>query len=178
MVGGSTWRADDPLLTVRDVPLRREKAPARVLVDTRGELPLTARVFADPDPPVWVATTPGHRDEVAKRLAGRATVLSVAPGSHGLDPASLVEAVGNQGARTILCEGGGALVGSLLTRGLLDRLYLFVAPVLLGEGRVPGFPSREVPEFGNGGSMSPTWRRVGEPQQLGEDIVMTMDRSA
>ena len=175
VVGGGTWRADDPRLTVRGPRLPRI-APARVLVDTHGELPLTSRVFDELDGPVWVATASENYANLDQRLGGKATALSVSPGPSGLDPASLIQALGAQGARTVLCEGGGALVRSLLDADLIYRLYLFQAPLFLGEGRVQAFPPSGRPVLGTPATSFDRWRRVGEPRRFGDDNLTIMDR--
>jgi riboflavin biosynthesis pyrimidine reductase len=51
-----------------------------------------------------------------------------------------VIALWRAGVRTILCEGGGRLGGSLLAAGIVRRIYLVVAPGVMGEQGVPAFP--------------------------------------
>ena len=63
--------------------------------------------------------------------------LSVAGGADGIDPHRIVEALFNRGMRRILVEGGARTISRFLAAGALDRLYLLVAPMLLGSGQ-PG----------------------------------------
>jgi diaminohydroxyphosphoribosylaminopyrimidine deaminase / 5-amino-6-(5-phosphoribosylamino)uracil reductase len=85
----------------------------------------------------------------------------------GLDPAAVVRVLAEHGIRTILCEGGGRLASALLAARTVDRLYLFHAPLVLGEGAVPAFPGPGAPFEG----------RVVDAKRLGDDTLMIVDRS-
>jgi diaminohydroxyphosphoribosylaminopyrimidine deaminase/5-amino-6-(5-phosphoribosylamino)uracil reductase len=62
-----------------------------------------------------------------------------APDSAGLDLAAVIQRLWERGVRSILCEGGGKVGSALLASGKVDRIYAFVAPLLLGEPGVPAF---------------------------------------
>src|SRR5690606_17231474 len=53
----------------------------------------------------------------------------------GLDLRALLESLRARGLRRILVEGGGVTVSRFLQAGLLDRLHLTVAPMIIGSGR-------------------------------------------
>jgi riboflavin biosynthesis pyrimidine reductase len=53
------------------------------------------------------------------------------------EPKALVQMLSARGLQKVLVEGGGRTVSRFLADGVLDRLYLTTAPILLGEG-VPG----------------------------------------
>ncbi len=128
VVGIGTVLADDPLLTVRRVP---GKNPARIIIDPNGRLPKQARCLSEADAPVYVVSTRQNCDGDAYRI------LSVADSAHGIDPHDIVEALFRIGLRRILVEGGANTISRFLAAGALDRLYVLVAPILLGSGQ-PG----------------------------------------
>jgi diaminohydroxyphosphoribosylaminopyrimidine deaminase/5-amino-6-(5-phosphoribosylamino)uracil reductase len=133
LVGAGTVLADDPRLTVRDVPAPRQ--PLRVVVDAAGRVPPTAAVFTEPAGGALVATTPGcpYDAQIAWKEAG-AEVL-VLPESHrGVDLVALAEALGERGVVEVLCEGGPRLASSLLAAGLAGRLDLHYGPLVTGGG--------------------------------------------
>jgi len=132
LTGAGTVLADDPQLTVR---LSDGRNPARVVLDSRLRTPLTARVFAD---------VPGRRllmtgDDVAgERLqpyvASGIEVIRIPRLGDHLDLSAAMHELGRRNLMCLLIEGGGALNGALLRAGLVDRLMLFIAPLLFGGG--------------------------------------------
>jgi diaminohydroxyphosphoribosylaminopyrimidine deaminase / 5-amino-6-(5-phosphoribosylamino)uracil reductase len=118
VAGVGTVLADDPQLTVRDAegrPIGRQ--PLRVVVDTHGRTPATAKVLDDVAP-TWVATA----DELGKDADG------------GVDLHGLMAGLWTRERRLVLLEGGPTLAGSFLRSGLVDRVVAYVAPAVLGGG--------------------------------------------
>lgn len=118
LAGVGTVLADDPHLTARlpdGSPAGTQ--PLRVVVDTSGRTPPTARVL-DEAAPHWVATAA----ELGRGPDGRVSL-----------PA-LLTALGGKGYQLVLVEGGPTLGGALLREGLVDRVVVYFAPVLLGAG--------------------------------------------
>jgi diaminohydroxyphosphoribosylaminopyrimidine deaminase / 5-amino-6-(5-phosphoribosylamino)uracil reductase len=167
MVGGRTARTDDPLLTARGAVAPRIP-PARVVVTGRADLPLGGRLVATaPDVPVWLVTGPDAPDDRLRELSDRGVrVLQVDGSGETLDPAAVAARLQQEGVRSIFCEGGGRLGAALLAARLVDRLYLFQAPVLFGCGGVPAFP-------GPGGFRG----RVIGVRALGRDTLTIVERS-
>lgn len=133
LVGTETAASDDPRLTTRLVP---GENPVRVILDRRRRLPARLRVFTDGAAETLLCcdralVTPGRVRQ------GQARVLGVPCRAGRLDLAALREALASQGIRRVFVEGGGATVSAFLQAGLLDRLQIAVAPVLIGTGR-PG----------------------------------------
>ncbi len=130
LVGASTVASDDPRLTVREV---EGENPVRVVLDSDGRLDPGRRVFTDGAARTLVvrrSSAPGVESDV------RAEVISVpAAESDGLDLTALLRALSDQGLDRILVEGGGVTVSRFLRAGLLDRLHITVAPLLIGSGR-------------------------------------------
>ena len=138
MVGVNTVLADDPRLTVRDIPGR---SPVRVIVDSKLRIPTTAQVVQTATQiPTCVVTTqaaPKPLEEALQALGVR--VIRVPPTAEGrCEPAVMLRELAAREVVNVMCEGGSELGGSLLASGLADELHVFVAPVLLGPRGRPG----------------------------------------
>lgn len=131
VVGAGTVRADDPQLTTRLVP---GPSPVRVIVDTNRRLDAHYKVFQD-GPPTLLCTA---ADSDGPDNLGNAQVVRLPRAGEGVDPAAVLTALAARGLRRVFIEGGGITVSRFLTSGMLDRLHVTVAPLLLGGG-VPAF---------------------------------------
>ncbi len=135
LVGAGTVRADDPRLTAR-TGRRRSRDPIRVILDGRLSLPLRSRVFTQrSSAPTWVATTKGASVERERRLRRRGVEVIRCKGRRGrVDVRDLLARLARRGVMHLLVEGGADTYGSFLVARKVDRLMLFVAPVVLGHG--------------------------------------------
>ncbi len=130
LVGAETVAADDPRLTTRLVP---GDNPVRVILDPRRRLPLERQVFQDRAAPTLLICAAGP---AIPRNWGQAEVVPVAATGEGrLRLDALVAELHRRGLRRLFVEGGGLTVSRFLAAGLLDRLHLAVAPLMIGEGR-------------------------------------------
>lgn len=138
MVGINTVVADDPRLTVRDVPGRN---PVRVVVDSKLRFPLDSQLAQDAgEIPTCVITTSDAPEEAARALQElQVNVIRVPAGTDGrVDMAKALEALAAREVVSVLCEGGAELAGSVLAAKLADELHVFIAPVMLGPRGKPG----------------------------------------
>ena len=134
MVGAGTACRDDPRLTVRLVPGNN---PLRVVVDSTLRTPLTAAVLANGAAAgtVFAVTERASADRCAEANLLGATVLRLPAGTEGhVDLKALLSELYASGVRSVLVEGGAALITSLLCNRLVDRLAVCVAPKILGSG--------------------------------------------
>ncbi len=139
VVGISTILADDPRLTVR---LVKGKNPARVIVDSRGRIPIDSQIIRTaPKIRTIVAVTDQAPEEKMRKLeAVGAQVLVISEGKkgqsaavpHGVNLKKLFLRLEKMGLRRILVEGGGELNWSLLRLGLVDELTVTIAPKIAG----------------------------------------------
>jgi diaminohydroxyphosphoribosylaminopyrimidine deaminase/5-amino-6-(5-phosphoribosylamino)uracil reductase len=169
MVGTVTALVDDPLLTVRGRVTPR-LPPGRVILDGAGQLPSGARLLCEGEGQVYVVTTPqspgSWRAEIEERGA---RVLEVPADAEGR--VSLPDGLGRlreEGIRSVLCEGGGRLTSALMALGFLDRLYIILVPLFLGDEGVPGFPG--TPTLTPG-----TWTLCEDPRRMGKDVWMVLE---
>ena len=133
-VGAGTACKDDPRLTVR---LVSGEDPLRVVVDSTLRTPLTAAVLANGAAAGTVLAVteraPENRCEEAMSLG--ATVLRLPAGAGGrVDLRALLSELHSLGVRSVMVEGGAALITSFLGERLADRLAVCIAPKILGRG--------------------------------------------
>ncbi|HEX2196091.1 MAG TPA: bifunctional diaminohydroxyphosphoribosylaminopyrimidine deaminase/5-amino-6-(5-phosphoribosylamino)uracil reductase RibD, partial [Actinomycetota bacterium] len=166
MVGAGTVLADDPRLTVRDVPAPRQ--PLRVVVDARGRVPASAAALGDGS---LVATTSAapHEAHIAWKEAG-ADVLVLPESDGGVDLAALVRALGEREIVEVLCEGGPRLASSLLRAGLAGRLELHYGPILTGGGLA-------LDDLGVTTMAEALRFEVEEAVRAGDDVLVTLVRA-
>jgi diaminohydroxyphosphoribosylaminopyrimidine deaminase / 5-amino-6-(5-phosphoribosylamino)uracil reductase len=114
LVGAETIRADDPRLTVRGVG--RARQPWRVVLTRSGQLPHQARVLSD-------------------KFAARTLIYK-----RKSFP-SVLKDLGKRGITSVLIEGGGEVLGEALDKRLIDKVQIYLAPILTG-GPVVAFPRK------------------------------------
>jgi diaminohydroxyphosphoribosylaminopyrimidine deaminase/5-amino-6-(5-phosphoribosylamino)uracil reductase len=162
VVGVGTVLADDPALTVRDVPAPRV-TPRRVVFDSTLRTPIrSALVQTARDVPTTIYANP----------SGVSTAALTAMIDAGVDVA-LIEgtldrlwSLHARGARSVLVEGGARLAGSLLRESLVDRLTIFRSSVVLGDNAPKAFAFAPA-DF----EASLTARRIVERQEYGADVM-------
>ncbi len=128
LVGSGTALADNPSLNVRHV---QGPNPRRFVLDRRGTLPADLKLFSDGMPTTVVlgpSATPAYE---ARLLAnGGAVIRTPERGGH-LDLAALLDQLAVQ---SLMVEAGPSLASALLRQDLVDRLFVFSAPKMLGSG--------------------------------------------
>lgn len=111
LIGAGTLRADDPRLTARS---RGAKQPWRIVLSRSGVLPRRARLFTD-------------------RFAARTII------HDGKNLDVVLRDLGEKEITSVLIEGGGEILGQALDQRLVDKVQLYLGPVLTG-GPVVAFP--------------------------------------
>jgi 3,4-dihydroxy 2-butanone 4-phosphate synthase/GTP cyclohydrolase II len=131
LVGVGTVVQDDPQLTVRMVP---GASPVRVVLDSTLRLPPDARVLDD-DATTIIVTTERSDPERRAELRRRGVAVEVVATDHGR--IALADALGrlrSLGLEVVMVEGGAEVITGLLQAGLVDRLVVAVAPIVIGSG--------------------------------------------
>jgi len=137
LVGTGTVLADDPRLTAR-LPGRKPYAPIRVILDRRGRVPLEAKVFDEAGEVILAAGPRFPRARKARLEKSGVQILPIAEKRGGLDLDQLMVELGRREITSLLAEGGGELAASLLAAGVVDRVVMFVAPLIIGGREAPG----------------------------------------
>jgi diaminohydroxyphosphoribosylaminopyrimidine deaminase / 5-amino-6-(5-phosphoribosylamino)uracil reductase len=140
LVGAETVRADNPRLTVREV--RTVRQPWRVVLTRSGKLPQHAHLFSD-------------------RFRSRTLIY------QRKSLATVLKNLGERGITSVLIEGGGEVLGQALDARLVNKVQLYLGPILTG-GSVIAFPGRGAENAANALRL----RRVSY-RQIGESVYIT-----
>jgi riboflavin-specific deaminase-like protein len=144
LVGTGTLRAEN-YGRILGTPERRERRlaagrtaePLACIVSRSGQVPRNIPLFAEPEARVIVFTP--HELEMSG-IAAQVEVVVLGPESLTFHAAARHLRAAH-GIRTLLCEGGPTVFGALLAEGLVDELFLTLAPKLAGGGDEPAITS-------------------------------------
>ena len=143
LVGSGTVAADDPELSVRLCPGRD---PLRVALSSRLEIPLSSKLLraeaaarlivfraalVESDP---LAGGILVRERALELLGVRVFAVPL-NAEGGLDLSAVLDRLHAVGVRSVLVEGGPTVFTSFVRSGLYDKVSIFAAPLLIGEGR-------------------------------------------
>jgi diaminohydroxyphosphoribosylaminopyrimidine deaminase/5-amino-6-(5-phosphoribosylamino)uracil reductase len=170
-VGIGTVLADDPLLTVR-LPEPWPREPVRVVVDSQARTPMAARILTAgrPERTLIAVSESAPRERVRMLEAKGVTVLPLPARDGRVDLPALLSALAEREVVAVLLEGGATLNAAFLEAGLVDRVCLFVAPLLLGGTGAPGLVG------GVGRSLKEAFRLRGVTvRRVGEDFLIEGD---
>lgn len=131
IVGGNTVRHDNPRLTSHG---HSSHNPLRVVMSRRLNLPLEANLWCTEDVPTTVFTEPEADLSSRQALAKRGVDVVVLP---VLTPLTVTEHLYQRGCATVLWECGGSLAAQAVRDGVIDKLWAFVAPKLIGGVSAP-----------------------------------------
>ena len=135
LVGAETVRKDDPRLTVRG--RRGAKQPWRIVLTRSGNLPQQARLFSD-------------------RLAERTLIYK------RKSLAAVLDDLGRKNITSVMFEGGGQVLGQALDARLIDKVQIYLGPILTG-GPVIAFPGLGAAATQNAASLERvSYTRVGQ----------------
>ncbi len=175
MVGGGTFRADNPSLTCRLKDLADDFVqPYAVVVTSR--LPETPEEFTllrdRPERTIFMTTESAARSDLADTLRQRGTSVWPLPGDSGC----LNLSIGFErlrydlGCHYTLCEGGGQFAMTCIAQGLADELVHFVTPRVLGDNSAPAAYSGRQDV-----TMADTMNfRIARMETTGTDIMLTL----
>jgi len=162
LIGVGTILTDDPRPTARPWP---GKSLLRVILDSRLRTPPAARALAGEDGGrtlIYTATgTSPQRHALEKRTA--VEVVEVAGSETGLDLEAVFTDLGKRRILSVLVEGGGGVLGSVLRSRSADAVALFIAPKILGGGSKGVFDGFAAAGLSDAESIHEwSWRSVGE----------------
>jgi diaminohydroxyphosphoribosylaminopyrimidine deaminase/5-amino-6-(5-phosphoribosylamino)uracil reductase len=137
-IGIGTALADDPALTVR-LEQAWPREPLRLVVDSAARLPLGARLIDAGDPArVLVAVTERAPVERVAALEARGVEVLACKSREGrVDLGDLCARLLSRDVMSVLLEGGSELNAGFLEAGLIDRVAIFIAPMLIGGMTAP-----------------------------------------
>jgi diaminohydroxyphosphoribosylaminopyrimidine deaminase / 5-amino-6-(5-phosphoribosylamino)uracil reductase len=168
MAGVGTVIADDPLLTDRS-SLKRRRPLLRVLLDSWLRLPPDSRLVktAHDDVLVLYSQADESKKQDLEKLGIRVEHIAPAHPDGRPDLAEVLRHLGKREITSVLIEGGATVNWTALSSGVVDKLFLYYAPKILGEGAVPFVASGGAP--GHHGMLLA--HRI-EVHQFGEDFAV------
>lgn len=188
LIGARTLRDANPDMIIKDaaaIKARRARGhtqqPLAVVVSRTGRLPADARVFDSrpqpgaglaPPPTPWVFVDQDAKEATQSLLGTRAKVIALAPAGdhHGGAAYAILEALWRHDVRHLLIEGGGQVLWPFVQARALDRLYVTLAPCLLGGEHAPTLLA------GAGLSIADRVRlHLAQAKQNGDEMYLTYD---
>jgi len=154
VIGVKTALHDNPQLTVR---LASGANPARVVIDPDGRLPDDAKVLADDGVRRIIV-------QAVDRPRPDGVEVITLPRNDWIAAKDIVAALHKTGLKRILIEGGAITIAQFLEAGLLDRLHVAIAPLLIGAGP-QGLTLAPVP------SLAQAWHLQTQTYSLGSDVL-------
>ena len=168
ITAAGTVISDDPQLTARDADGKAlPRQPMRVIADSTGRTPTSARLFSEPGRTL-VATAAAAACALFQDLGDNVTA-SAFPAEHGrVDLTALLQHLGRLGVVQVMTEAGEQLLGAFFDEGLVDQAEISIAPVVIGGNDAPG------PVGGDGVELVRDAHRFErmEVDRVGEDIVV------
>ena len=174
VVGIRTAEKDDPRLTTRTGRSRAHQ-PIRVVLDASARLSPSSRLFEEKGGgPVWVVVGPscsrGAMDSLEKKGARVLSLPESRPGE--IDLSRLLLELASAGALTVLVEGGSRVNASFFSAGLVDRIRVVLAPLVIGGEDAIGWIGGRSPERLGEALRIPAFSLV---RRLGADLLVGAD---
>jgi len=132
LTGVDTVLADDPALTVRLDGLPVERQPRRVVLDSRLRTPPSAKILSPPESCLILTCSEGRQADALRAAGAEVRMLPAGEGGRVDLPAALDE-LGRLECNELMIEAGATLNGALLTAGLVDEWWVYLAPCVLGD---------------------------------------------
>lgn len=134
VIGAKTALQDDPLLTVRITPAPN-KQPLRIVLSSRGELPLSLKIFDAtlPGKTLVVTTDAISNTQLQAFQQNNIETLILPKNPNGqIDLSSFLIALGKRGVTSLLVEGGMTLRENFFQENLVNKIHVYLAPIIIG----------------------------------------------
>ena len=142
MVGIGTVLADDPRLTVHKIDAKPEDNPVRIVVDSKGRTPIDARI-TNSDAKTIIAMANEYKDDFKASYKyetfKKRGVKFFFSGDRRVDLTALMSYLHDEGIETLMLEGGSTLNFSMIKSGLIDKISICVAPMVVGGANAKTF---------------------------------------
>lgn len=129
LIGSGTLSADNPHLTTRLVD---GKNPVRVIVDSNARTPIDFHVVTDKSARTIIAVTENAPREKISALESCGVEIITAGDGERVDLEILMRELAEREITSVLVEGGGKIHFAMLSAGLVDKIFAFVAPKIIG----------------------------------------------
>ena len=134
LVGIGTILADDPKLTVKEQYVKNPKQPLRIILDSKGRTPAHALALNNISKTLIITAKRKEKTYAGSHIE----VVSCKIDRNGLiDVKSALDLLYRKGVRTLLVEGGGTIIWNFLKNKVVDDLYIFIGPCIIGGTKTP-----------------------------------------
>jgi len=131
MIGLNTVIRDNPELTPR---LFKGKDPMKIVVDSRLKIPKNCNLMKNPAK-LMVATTSKASKADINRLQQKGVTIIITKSNKGMvDLSDLMKQLGKHEITSVMIEGGSELNSSAIKDGVVDKILIFTAPKIIGNG--------------------------------------------
>ncbi|RMF96525.1 MAG: bifunctional diaminohydroxyphosphoribosylaminopyrimidine deaminase/5-amino-6-(5-phosphoribosylamino)uracil reductase RibD [Candidatus Schekmanbacteria bacterium] len=140
LIGSNTLKKDNPLLDTRLI--KAKKLPAVVIVNTNLTSNMNAEVFKSTDKrKVFIATAVGKskRKQIEPFYKMNIDIIFCKKFENQIDLNDLMTKLAEKNITSVMIEGGGEINASALKQGIIDKFFLFFAPILIGGNNAKGF---------------------------------------
>ncbi|WP_293448408.1 bifunctional diaminohydroxyphosphoribosylaminopyrimidine deaminase/5-amino-6-(5-phosphoribosylamino)uracil reductase RibD [Persephonella sp.] len=131
MVGVGTALSDNPSLTVRDYPSKKQ--PVRVLIDKDLKTPENYKIFDSSSKTIVFASKSAPSEKVKKLKEKGVNIIFLPLKDNRFAVEDILSSLYDLNVMHLLVEGGKDLITQFIERGLFDKISLFQAPKLIGE---------------------------------------------
>ena len=134
LVGIETVLSDDPKLTVKETYVKNPRQPLRVVLDSRKRTPVSAQVL-NTTAKTLIIVAKGKE----KQFGGSHIEIAGCDvdGNGYLDLNSVLELLSERGVKKLLVEGGGTIIWNFLKQKLVDELFVYIGPCIIGGKDTP-----------------------------------------
>lgn len=131
MVGLNTVLRDNPELTPR---LVKGKDPIKIVVDSKLKIPKNCNLMEDPTKLIIATTNKSSKSEI-KKLQQKGINVVITKSKDGMvDLRDLTKQLGKHEITSVMIEGGSQLNSSAIKAGIVDKILIFTAPKIIGNG--------------------------------------------
>jgi 2,5-diamino-6-(ribosylamino)-4(3H)-pyrimidinone 5'-phosphate reductase len=134
LVGVGTILSDNPKLTVKEKYIKHTKQPLRVVLDSKGRTPSHALVLNDATKTLIITAKGTKKTYNGSHIE----VVNCETDRNGMiDVKGALDFLYRKGVRTLLVEGGGTIIWNFLKNKVVDDLYIFIKPCIIGGKETP-----------------------------------------
>lgn len=141
LVGINTVLSDDPKLTVKKKYVKNPHNPIRIVLDSYCKTPVNSKIVDDKSKTLIVVKKGMN---CVKKYGSNVEIIFCETEKNGLiDLKSLMKRLNEKNIKKLMVEGGGTVIWSFLKEKIVDDLYVYVSPIIIGGKKTPTLASGE-----------------------------------
>jgi len=137
IMGANTLRIENPEMRGTNSTLAPDRI--RAIISRSGIIPVTDKKLFNHGPKPVVFTGEDNIFRLQGKLKGKAQVVSLPEGPHGLSLQAALDFFADRGVESVLIEGGSQLNYAALAEGVVDEILLTIMPFVSGEHGTSAF---------------------------------------